>query len=128
LFTIVVYHSFAHANRLGPWLVFHKADGRVELPREPATFARNEIVHIQYITTRHLGWGVGERFSELNLVTCQNGTRKGWPLLQSTFTTGAFGGVLRSLTENTDLPVVRVKDRWFGWQTTEQPYGRPADS
>ena len=125
-FTLVVYRSFANARRLGPWLIYDKATGRVELPREgKASFDRREIVCLQYITTKRLDSGGvlnNKRLSELNLITNRDGLRKRWPLLRSIFNVKAFDRLLKPLLENTDLPVVRVKDEWLGWRVTERPY------
>jgi hypothetical protein len=132
LFTVVVYRSFANARRSGPWFIYDKVVGRVELPREGGVrFDRHEVVHLQYITTKRLDWGGvvnNERLSELNLITCRDGTRKRWPLLRSIFTVKAFDRILKPLVENTDLPVVRVQDEWLGWRVTEMPYGRTASN
>lgn len=125
LFTTVVYYSFNKARRLGPWLVYDKATRRVELPQEGVRFDRQDIVHLQYITTKRLDWGGvvnNDRLSELNLITCRDGERKRWPLLRSIFTVKAFDRVLRPLMQETDLPVVRVQDEWLGWNVTETPY------
>lgn len=124
-FTLIVYHSFNKACRLGPWLVYDKTTRRVELPREGVAFDREEIVHLQYITTKRLDWdGVinNDRLSELNLITCRDGTRRRWPLLRSIFNVKAFDYMLKPLLENTDLPVMRVQDEWLGWEVTETPY------
>jgi len=129
VFTVVVCVSFANANRLGPWLIYDTKAGRVELRRERETFERNEIVYIQYITIKHLDYGrvvSNWRPSELNLITCRGGVRKRWPLLRSIFNVNAFDRMLEPLIEHTDLPVVRVKDEWLGWNVTERPYGRTA--
>jgi hypothetical protein len=56
-FTAGVYWTVANAQRLGPWLIYDKATGRVKLPRQGATFDRQEIVHLQYLTTKRLDWG-----------------------------------------------------------------------
>jgi hypothetical protein len=127
-FTAIAYYSFAKARRLGPWLIYDKATGRVELPREGVSFDREQIVHVQYITTKLLDWGGvmnNERRSELNLVTCRDARRQRWPVLRSCFTVKAFDHILRPLLENTDLSVVRVEDQWWGWQVTQKPYGGP---
>jgi len=127
-FTVIAYRSFADARRLGTWFIYDKVTGRVELPREGGVkFDRHEIVHLQYITTKRLDWGGvanNQRQSELNLITCRDGTRKRWPLLRSIFTVKAFDRILKPLVENTDLPVVRVQDECLGWRVTETPYGR----
>jgi hypothetical protein len=126
-FTAVVYHSFDQARRLGPWLIYEKSTGRVKLPREGLGFERDEIVHLQYVTTKRLDLGGvvdNERLSELNLITCRGGERKRWPLLRSLFNVKAFDRLLKPLLDNTDLPVVRVEDQWLGWEITEKPYGR----
>jgi hypothetical protein len=128
LFTVITYLSFAKANRLGPWLIYHTKGGRVELPRQRETFERDEIVHLQYITTKRLDWGGvvnNDRLTELNLITCRQGVRKRWPLLRS-IAGNAFDRILRPLVEYTDLPVVRVEDEWLGWNVSERPYGRTA--
>ncbi len=128
LFTTIVCRSFANAQRLGPWLVYDKASGQVALPREGMTFDRQEIVHLQYITTKRLDWGGvvnNERLSELNLITTRDGTQKRWPLLRSNLNRKAFDRLLKPLLEHTDLPVVRVQDEWLGWRITETPYDRP---
>lgn len=125
LFTAIVYHSFRKAIRLGPWLVYDKLTGRVDLPREGVSFDRQEIVHVQYITTKRLDWGGvlnDDRPSELNLVTCRDGERRRWPLLRSILNVRAFDWILKPLIRETGLPVVRVKDEWLGWETTETPY------
>ncbi len=127
VFTVVVYCQFAKAWRLGPWLIYDRATGRVELPREKVAFGRQEIVHLQYVTTKRLDWGGvmnNDRLSELNLVTERDGKWKRWPLLQSIFTSGAFDYILKPLLKTTDLPVLRVQDEWLGWRITETPYGR----
>ena len=127
LFTVIGYRSFARANRLGPWLIYHKQSGEVELPREEEKFDRSEIVHLQYITTKLLWWGGvlnNERYSEINLVTSRDGIRKRWPLLKSGFNVKAFEWLLKPLQEQTNLPVVRVQDEWWGWKVTETPYGK----
>jgi hypothetical protein len=126
-FTAIVYYSFDRARRLGPWLIFEKATGRVTLPRERMSFERHEIVHLQYVTTKRLDWGGvlnNDRLSELNLITCCGGERKRWPLLRSIFAVKAFDRLLKPLLEHTDLPVMRVKDQRLGWKITEKPYGR----
>jgi hypothetical protein len=124
--TAVVYYSFNKARRLGPWLIFYKATGQVELSREKISFDRQDIVHLQYITTKRLDWGGvvnNGRLSELNLITCHNGERKRWPLLRSIFTSKSFEHILKPLISKTDLPVVRIEDQWLGWKTTMTIYG-----
>ena len=118
---------FRRENQRGPWLVYDKRTKRLELPRERVSFARDEIVHVQYITTKDLSWGDdagNERRSELNLVTVRDGQRKRWPLLRSIFTHKAFDHVVKPLLRHTDLPVVRVEDQWAGWRVTESPLKR----
>jgi hypothetical protein len=125
-FTGVVYWEFSNAQRLGPWLIYNKSNGSVELPREQLAFNRDEIVHLQYITTKRLNWGGtanNERLSELNLMTCRNGERRRWPLLRSNNSARAFDRLLEPLLRETDLRVVRVQDEWLGWRVTETPYG-----
>ncbi len=125
-FTVYVYHAFDKARRLGPWLIYDKPSGRVELPREGVAFARGEIIQLQYVTTKRLDWGGvvnNVRLSELNLITCRRGVRKRWPILRSIFQAGAFDRLLRPLVRNTDLPVIRVRDEWLGWGVTETAYG-----
>jgi hypothetical protein len=125
LYTAIVYYTFRNAWRLGPWLIYDKATGCVELPREKVRFTPHEIVHLQYITTKRLDWGGvvnNSRLSELNLVTYREGQRKRWPLLRSMFTSKAFDYILQPLVQATDLPVVRVQDQQFGWKITETPY------
>ncbi len=109
IFTVVTYVSFDRARRLGPWLIYDKASGRVSLPREGVTFEPSEIVHLQYITTKRLDLGGvtnNERMSELNLVTCRGGVRKRWPLLRSIANLRAFDRLLKPVVENTNMPVV----------------------
>lgn len=125
LVTGVVYYSFDKARRQGSWLVYDKGTGRVELPREGVAFDRSDVVHVQYITTKRLSLqriGDNDQLSELNLITCRNGVRKRWPMLRSIFNIKAFDRLLEQLLENTDLPVMRVKDEWLGWHVTETPY------
>lgn len=56
-FTLLAYRAHAKARRLGPWLVYNKASGRVELPRVGMSFEKAEVVHLQYVTTKRLDWG-----------------------------------------------------------------------
>jgi len=121
--TLVIYHSFAEANRLGPWLIYDTKVGRLELPREREVFERQEIVHLQYLTTKSLETG-GERLSDLNLITCRHGVRKRWPLLRSFLAAKPFEKLLEPLVEHTDLPIVRIEDEWRGWNISERPYRR----
>jgi hypothetical protein len=131
--TAAIYWTVANAQRLGPWLIYDKATGRVELPRQGVTFGRQEIVCLQDITTKRLDWGGvmnNERLSELNLITSRDGVRKRWPLLRSTLNQKAFDHILKSLVENTDLPVMQVRDEWLGWRVTETSYkqNRPSST
>lgn len=129
VFTLVTYSSFYRARHLGPWLIYDKSSGRVTLPRVNVRFDRDEIVCVQYITTKRLDWDRevnNDRLSELNLITHRGGERKRWPLLRSIANVKAFDWLLTPLLENTDLPVVRVEDEWVGWQVTEKPYRRSA--
>ena len=124
-YTAIAWYSFAKANRLGSWMVYDTRTGEIELPREHERFTKNEIVYLQYITTKDLAWGGttnNERLSELNLVTCRDGVRKRWPLLRSIANVRAFDRLLKPLVEHTDLPIVRVQDEWLGWKVTERPY------
>jgi hypothetical protein len=130
-FTAGMVYTYRHANRRGPWLIYDKRTRCVTLPRENLSFAREEIVQLQYITTKDLSWDddVGnEQRSELNVITVQGGERKRWPLLQSIFTDKAFDHVVKPLVEQTDLPVVRVRDKWLGWRVTERPFNSPLPS
>ena len=123
LFTAVVYYSYDQARRRGPWLIYHKATGRVELPRERLTFERSEVEHVQYITTKSLTWGGvlnNDQVSELNLVTCRGGERRRWALLRSIANVRALEWIVNPLLAHTDLEVVRVKDQWLGWKVTEK--------
>ena len=124
-FTSLVYYYFDKERRLGPWLVYEKATRRVALPREGKIFERQEIIHLQSITTKPLDRS-DEQLSELNLITYRDGERKRWPLLRSNWSEGMFDNVLKPLIDHTDLPVMQVTDSWLGWQITEKPYGQPA--
>ena len=127
IFTVACVYIFRQENQRGPWLIYDRRTGRVELPREGVSFAREEIVHLQYITTKDLSWGSdagNERRSELNLVTVRSGQRERWPLLRSIITHKPFEHVVTPLLEHTDLPVVRVQDRWADWRVTEKPLAR----
>src|SRR5262249_46575626 len=93
VFTVLVSYRFRRERQLGPWLIYEKATGRVTLPREGESFERQEIVHLQYVTTKRLDWGGvvnNDARSELNLITCRDGERRRWPLLRSIFTHWAF--------------------------------------
>ena len=124
-FTVIAYYRFSSEVHRGPWLIYDKSSKHVELPREGRVFHRNEIVHLQYITTKNLKRGRvinNDRTSELNLITSDGTDRHRWPLLRSIFTSKAFDSILRPLMQETDLPVVRVVDQWLGWKVTEEPY------
>ena len=121
----IYIYRYRRANRLGPWLILDRTTGRIELPREGITFERSDVLHVQYITTKHLGLGDhGDemRVSELNLITLRDGVRERWPLLQSGATVRAFSKVLRAIQHHTDLPVMRVRDGWWSWEVTRTPY------
>jgi len=123
--TAAICWTAANAQRLGPWLIYDKATGRVELPRQGVTFDRQEIVHLQYVTTKRLDWGGianNEALSQLNLITRRGGVRERWPVIGSTLDVNAFDHVLKPLVKSLDLPVMRVQDELWGWGVTETPY------
>ena len=94
-FTLLVVWETVKAQRLGPWFIYDRASGRVELPRAGLAFDAREVEHLQYITTRMLkpdGTSDGERVSELNLVTCRQGERERWPILPRTSTRNPSNG------------------------------------
>jgi hypothetical protein len=127
VYTLATWYFAAQALRLGTWLIYDKRDGSVTLPREGERFARNEIVHVQYVTTKSLSWGGAinnDRRSELNLVTERDGDRRRWPLLRSIANVWAFDRFLKSVIAHTDLPIMRVEDEHWGWKITEKPFGR----
>ena len=76
-----------------PWLVYHKATRRVELPRHKVSFDRPEIVRLEYIVHASLGHRSNDlRWSEpdkvtwsLYLVTCRDGRLQQWSLLKSPY-------------------------------------------
>ena len=130
LFTAIVCWRHARDRQRGPWLIYRKATGQVELPRkEDATFEPHEIVHLQYITTRRLHQPRElTQLSELNLITDVNGTRKRWNLLRSIINVRAFDSLLRPLARHTKIPVVRVKGGAPGsWEVTETSCGESSD-
>jgi hypothetical protein len=113
------------AQKRGPWLVYDKATRRVTLPREQVEFDFQDVVHLQYITTKRLDLGRvtnNDSCSELNIVTSRNGERERWHLLNSWANVLAFEYLVRPLVEQTDIPVVRIKDQMFGWDVTVEPF------
>ena len=127
IFTAVVYWTFANAWRLGPWLIYDKATGQVELPRRQGDIRQKRD---RSRSVRHNEVAPTERRDKqrtrvrVNLVTMRDGIRKRWPLLRSIFNVKAFDYILKPLLENTDLPVLRIKDEWLGWRITKAPYGK----
>lgn len=109
-------------RNVGPCLIYDKSSGRVELPWEGEVFKRDEIVHVQYITTKRLDGIDSEQLSELNLITQRRGRRQRWPLLRSINNIKAFDYIVKPLIEHTGLTVLRVEDQGRGWQVTEKPY------
>jgi hypothetical protein len=125
LYTLFTIHIYRTAQVQGNWLIYDKRTGQVELPRDGVSFHREEIVHLQYITTKRLDWGGvvnNDKLSELNLITLRDGQRQRWHLLRSIITHKAFDDVLRPLVEHTTLPVMRVTDQWLGWEVTQRPW------
>lgn len=123
-FTGATVWIFQRERRLGPWLIYEAASGRVHLPREGVVFQRAEIICFQDITTKLLQWpgfGNNQRRSELNLITARAGSRRRWPLLRSSNTIRAFESVVKPLIAQTGLPVVRISDELLGWRLTKQP-------
>jgi hypothetical protein len=124
-FTGIVYYQFSTELRRGPMLIFDKRSERVRLPRLNLEFQREEVVHLQYITTKRLqfkGRIENDQLSELNIVTQLGEAKERWPLLRSLITHRAFDQVLQAVLRETDLPIVRVTDEWLGWSVTETPY------
>jgi len=122
LYTAMTYYSFRKARREGPWLVVDKKTEKVSLPREGVEFDADEVVHLQYITTKRLDFGGvlnNDPLSEINLVTCVDGDRKRWPILRSIANVNAFEYLIDPMLESTNIPVVRIVDEWLGWNTTE---------
>jgi hypothetical protein len=121
VFNGIAYWSFTSAHRKGDWLVYDKEKHRLELAREQLSFDLDEIVHLQYITTRRLTDGnrsQRELLSELNLITNQSGQRKRWPILRSSLSDKAFDELLRPLAQCTELPIVRIKEHWWSGEIT----------
>lgn len=105
-------YSCKRAQKLGPWLIYDKATGRVALPRENQSFEADEVVHLQYLSCRWTSntdsTGFNSLVSELNLVTCKNGKRERWALLRSLFEVGGFRSVLPDLLKHMPVTVMRV--------------------
>jgi hypothetical protein len=123
-FTALTWHRFSKEYQRGPWLIYHKKTERIELPREKLSFDLDEVIHLQFITTKRLNRDHpdSDRFSELNLITMRDGNRKRWPILKSMFWDKIFDKVLKPILEETKIPVVRIENNWMGWETTEKPY------
>ena len=128
-FTTVVSWRFLMEQRRGVWLIYDKTTRLVHLPREGEQFTLEEIVHLQFITTKRLDLGGfanydPDQYSELNLITCRDGERRRWHLLSSMFNIGSiFEYILRPLVTHTPIPVVRIRDSWRGgWDVTIKPY------
>jgi hypothetical protein len=107
VYTLIAVHSFRCAILGGPWFIYDAQSGQITLPREGETFARQDVVHLQYITTKI---GAEEARSELNLITLRGGRRERWPLLRSNRAFRPFDSVLHPLVFQTGLPVVRIRD------------------
>ncbi|MEM9790044.1 MAG: hypothetical protein AAF842_06520 [Planctomycetota bacterium] len=110
------------AMRHGTWFVYDRMTRRVTLPRSGETFDANEIVHLEYITTKRVQSRSNTRVTELNLVTNRDGRRQRWHLLSSIYLYRAFDDLLKPLIEETGLPAVRMTDTMFGWEVAQRPY------
>ncbi len=124
-FTGIVYCEFSTELRRGPLLIFDKRSKRVRLPRLSLEFQREEVVHLQYITTKRLQFKdhlENDQMTELNIVTRRGEATERWPLSRTALTHRAFDKVLKAVLRETDLPIVRVTDEMFGWNVTEAPY------
>jgi hypothetical protein len=127
--TIVPWSIWRSEGRRGTLFVYDKRDGAVRLPREGEAFARGEIVHLQHVTTKDLRWGGvcnNERRTELNLVTSRGAIRRRWAVVRSTSPLGA--PFIQAILAHTDLPIVRITDSDWGWETTEKPHRRVVPS
>ena len=79
LFTALVLGDYRREQRRGTWLIYDKKTRSVTLPRVSETFVFDEIVHLQYVSTKDLGQGTitdNPANSELNLVTLRGGRRE----------------------------------------------------
>jgi hypothetical protein len=117
--TLIAVPTHQIANKRGTRLIYDLKSDRVDLPHEGEKFARTEIVHLQYITTRT---GFDEARSELNLITLRNGKRERWPILRSSRAYRPFDSVLRPLVAQTGLPVVRVTDGYKTGEIRQNPW------
>jgi len=123
--TWITLRLHTRAGTRGPWLVFDKATRRVSLPREQLEFDFQDVVHLQYITTKRLDLARvrdNDSLSGVNLVTSRNGKRERWNLVNSWANVRAFEYLLRPLLQQTDIPVVRIKDQTLGWEVTVEQF------
>jgi hypothetical protein len=123
-YTSFTVWAFVREGRRGPWLIYDRRTRRVTLPRQGVEFDRSEILHLRYVTTKNpdrARAGDCWRRSELHVVTCRDGRRERWHLLNS-LSTGALEHLLRPLVKETDIPVERIEDSWFGWKLRESRF------
>lgn len=112
LFTAFTVYSVRKANRLGPWLIYEKATGRVILPRQDKQFGVEQIVCLQLITSKYFNFRDSEGgVSELNLITDIDGEQKRWVLLRDNATTKPLQYIADPLMALTDMPVMRYRKR-----------------
>ena len=112
-----------------PWLIYDKATGHVELPRQGLSFTRREVVRLDYIATKLLHpvhQNTRTQSWALYLVTSRVGEQSRWPLARSLFANGPLDYIVLPLTQETDLPVVwthEIKDERQNSSTvTQMPY------
>ncbi len=134
-FTGVLYLTFRSAQKRGPWLEYDKWRKKVRLPREGLTFELDEVVYLQDVQStqkERIGPGITYyHLSELNLVTCKDGRRKRWNLLNSNRDDSLagrspFAKILDAVVRQTPIPVYQVRKRWLHTETPVRPY-RPRD-
>lgn len=124
LYSVWSMCEFVREKERGTILIYDKFTEEVKLPRHGMQFSIDEVLHLQYVTTKRLQTGTivnNDRISELNLVTIVDGQRKRWPLLRSIAGINAFDYLVKPVLQHTTLNVVRVKDEAFGWKITETP-------
>lgn len=121
-YTVITLYTAIKEKERGPVLVFNKSTEEVTLPRDGVRLSSNQVMHLQYITTKRLQTGSiinNDRMSELNLIAMVDGQRKRFPLLRLIGATNDFSYIVQPVLQHTTLDVVRITDTLYGWDVTE---------
>lgn len=112
IFVPFIWFLNRQAKKIGPLFIYEKQTGSIVLPKQNLVFDRKQILFVQIITGYEGNNRAGMEYTEVNLVTKVDGKRMRWPVVGRIVNYGKVKGVFRKMIAETDLPVMRYRQKW----------------